>query len=168
MFYWKKSLIISLTFLWITTLTPFFFPKDWDRLGHFFVFYPYNYLYSYKIKIIIIITVQATANGLHQAMTGFLNGPFPPYLLTEHLAHSLDGPGPSSQLDWTSSIIPRLRNNALGGNPPAEHQLAPSASSKRVTLVTSSRSHMVRNITQRDPPTWKQPSHHDDPTKRSL
>ena len=117
LFYWKKSLIISLTFLWITTLTLFsffFFPENWDRLGHFFVFYPYNYLYSYKIKIIIIITVQATANGLHQAMTGFLNGPFPPYLLTEHLAHSLDGPGPSSQLDWTSSIIPRLRNNALG------------------------------------------------------
>ena len=110
----KKSYYLSHFFMNYYSQSFFFFPQNWDRLGHFFVFYPYNYLYSYKIKIIIIITVQATANGLHQAMTGFLNGPFPPYLLTEHLAHSLDGPGPSSQLDRTSSIIPRLRNNALG------------------------------------------------------
>ena len=40
-------------------------------------------------------------------------------------------------------------------NPYVEQLLAPSANSKRVMLVTNSGSHLVRNIAQKDLPTWE-------------
>lgn len=45
--------------------------------------------------------------------TRFLK-PFSPYLLTEHLAHFLDGLGPNSQPDRASPIMSRSRDNAFG------------------------------------------------------
>ena len=58
--------------------------------------------------------VQATAIACTELMTHFLNGLILPYLLTEHLVHSLDGPGPSSHSNRRSSIIARLGDNVLG------------------------------------------------------
>ena len=38
---------------------------------------------------------------------------------------------------------------------PIEHRLATRASFKRVTSITRSGPHLVKNISERDPPTWK-------------
>ena len=70
--------------------------------------------FFFLIYIYIYIFYGSWLSACTELMTHVLNGPIPPYLLTEHLAHSLDKPGSSSRPNWTSSTIPRSMDNVLG------------------------------------------------------
>lgn len=88
-----------------------------------------------------------------ELMARFLDGQILPWLLTEHLTHSLDESSPSSWPDWISSITPRAKIMAWGIRPPIINWRLVQVS--RGTSVASSGSHLVKNIAQRGPPIWR-------------